>query len=147
MKYNVLLSFNGTSNFFNNLLHSSGAVCALEHWWYYGTNFSNNLAKFGGTIYAEEGYSYYDVVLTFKRSNNFNNSASIGGVIYACGNSPGNVVLTLNGNNNFISNAAHYARGASSKGGAIHADTNTFFSFSGDGNFIITLHNLVVQLT
>ena len=67
MKYNVLLSFNGTSNFFNNLLHSSGAVCALEHWWYYSTNFSNNLAKFGGTIYAEEGYSYYDVVLIHSK--------------------------------------------------------------------------------
>ena len=31
---------------------------------------------------------------------------------------------------------AHYGGGASSKGGAIHAEVNTFFSFSGASNFI-----------
>ena len=68
-------------------------------------------------------YTYYDVVLTFRGNNNFiNNSAIIGGVIFARDYkyaTLGSVTLTFNGTNNFINNSAI------GNGGAIYTSENT----------------------
>ena len=137
-EHGVVLTFNGTNNFFSNFLHrlasirsNGGAIFAKVNTslCFNGTNnFSHNWAESGGAI-----YTYYDVVLTFRGNNNFiNNSAIFGGVIFTRDYkyaTLGSVTLTFNGTNNFINNSANYV------GGAIHAKARVYLRFIGTNTF------------
>ena len=135
---NTVLSFNGTSNFINNIVHFPGAGGAI-----YASqnaivsfnginNFISNSANYGaagGAIYTSG-----NTVVSFNGTNNFiNNSADrplpgAGGAICASKNA----ILSFNGTNNFISNSANYG----AAGGAVYAFGNTVLSFNGTNNFI-----------
>ena len=153
---NTILSFNGINNFINNSANNDGggAIYAgmSTSLSFIGTsNFHQNSAhSFGGAIEA-----FVNIVLTFNGTNNFiNNSASEngGGAIYAGSNTSlslietsyfshnsassnggaieayGNVVVTLNGNNNFTNNSAN-------SGGTLYAELNASLIFNGTSSF------------
>ena len=138
-RYDVVLTFDGINNFFNNsagYFKYGGAIFAVTNvlLCFIGTsNFTYNSAYKGGAIYAVN-----NIVLTFNGTNNFIKNSihsavdSNGGAIYTSRN----VVLTFNGTNNFTNNLANIG-----SGGAIHAQTNTRLSFIGTSHFS---HNLAV---
>ena len=156
---NILLIFNGTTNFFNSSSnkYGGGAINAEVNTslsFIGTTNFTHNWAELGGGAINIAKNS----VLTFNETINFfNNSAKhYGGAVFASGST----VLTFAGNSKFFNNhvlnilggggaicASHNAvltfsgisnffnNSAASGGGAINADTNTSLSFIGTSNF------------
>ena len=130
---NVLLIFNGATNFFNNLAnrYGGGAINAQVHTSlsFIGTsNFTHNWAESGGgAINIVE-----NVVLSLNETSNFfNNSANkYGGALHA---SDGTLV-TFSGNNSFFNNHANSMQ--LGNGGAIYTSQNAMLTFTGTSNFI-----------
>ena len=125
---NVVLTFNGISNFFNNSAkkYHGGVILALRNvvLVFNGTNnfIGNSANKDGGALTAT-----FNVSLSFIGASNFtHNSAESGGAVATAYN----VVLNFNGTNNFVSNSAN------SNGGAIYTAANTSLSFTGTSSFI-----------
>ena len=126
---NVVLTFNGTNNFFNNsaITTSGGAINAEVNTFlsFIGTStFAHNWAKLdGGAMNIVE-----NVVLTFNETSNFLNNSAVdsGGAICALRS----IVLTFSGNNEFINN--HVNEG---NGGVIYTLDNVVLILSGTNNF------------
>ena len=163
---NVVLTFNGSNSFINNLAsHSGGAIDAYGEQkivvnFIGANNFTGNSAHYyGGAIHANLntlmsfiGISTFshnlayrggaiciveNVVLTLYGSNNFiNNLASHSGGAIDAYGEQ-KIVVNFIGANNFIGNSAHYY------GGAIHAKQDTLMSFIGTSTFS---HNLAAYL-
>ena len=147
---NIVLTFNGTNNFFKNVANSEGggAIYAGANTLlnFIGTSdFSQNSARrYGGAIDA-----YDNVVITFNGANNFiNNSAHIGGgAIYAGSNTSvnfsgmssltsnfavqGGAIFVYKSILNFSENISFTSNGhntGDNQGGAIYLYTDATFS-------------------